>query len=157
MYFRLSFPCNPKGAYCHRVCIENYHAWQISNQSSVRTCEDDLTILRVNHASTGAKRHVPSFELPHKLVLQCDVSFQCSRFTFSVSEIDHFYHDVPSSLPCPALPCHTMPRLALARFSKMERRLHRLTGNLPGTCGALVRACFGQYCIHCERNRSARC
>ena len=79
MYFRLSFPCNPKGAYCHRVCIENYHAWQISNQSSVRTCEDDLTILRVNHASTGAKRHVPSFELPHKLVLQCDVSFQCSH------------------------------------------------------------------------------
>ena len=114
MYFRLSFPCNPKGAYCHRVCIENYHAWQISNQSSVRTCEDDLTILRVNHASTGAKR-------PHRL--QYAVNSICGTgsdlLSPSVKSIISTMMSLRPCLapPCPVIPCHAWPWLVFLKWS----------------------------------------
>ena len=97
----LSFLRNSEGAYCHRVSIENYHAWRISNQSSIRACEDDSAMLRANYASTGAKRHVLSFEFPQKLVLQCGVSFQCSHDgNVATAARSMLTSGFPSSIPC---------------------------------------------------------
>jgi len=59
------------------------------------------------------------------------------RFTFSVSEIDHFYHDVPSSLPCPAMPSLAQPSRARPRCASRAGVKLRETWILPLPCPAM--------------------